>query len=98
MLTARHNNSSNTVYRWVNATLARADRWRGRRLARCELMELDDHLLEDIGLRRWEIDGVVKDMFSEGVSARGALEKPRLHKGTQKTETPANDRYYDSAA
>ena len=98
MVTARHDKPLNAVYRWVNDSLARADRWQRRRLARRELMALDDHLLEDIGLRRWQIDGVVKGMFPEGVSARGARGISHMPKGARETATPANDRYYDSAA
>jgi uncharacterized protein YjiS (DUF1127 family) len=98
MVTARHDKPLNSVYRWVNDSLARAGRWQRRRLARRELMALDDHLLEDIGLRRWEIDGVVKGMFPEGAAARGARGISRVVKGAQKTAAAANDRYYDSAA
>jgi len=98
MVTARHDKPLNAVYRWVNDSLARADRWQRRRLVRRELMALDDHLLEDIGLRRWQIAGVVNGMFPEGVSPRGARGISPVAKGAQKTAAPANDRYYDSAA
>jgi len=98
MVTAKHNKPLNAVYRWANATLVRADRWQRQRLARRELMALDDHMLEDVGLRRWEIDGVVNHMFPEGAAARRTVETPRADKRTEKTTTPANDRYYDSAA
>ncbi len=98
MVTAKDNKPLNAVYRWGNATLARADRWQRQRLARRELMALDDHMLEDVGLRRWEIDAVVNRMFPEAADARRTGGKPRADKRTEKTTTPANDRYYDSAA
>ena len=53
-----------TKPQFIHKLLSTVRRWRRRKACIRELKALNDRALEDIGLRRWEIDSVVDKLLS----------------------------------
>ncbi len=68
----------NAVAEWVANTVGAVRAWRTRHAAIAELSQLDDRLLNDIGIDRNEIRAVVNGMLSRP-SARAHCPAPALH-------------------
>ena len=77
---------------WLQDAMARMERSQRRRLTKGELYSLDDHVLEDIGLRRSNIDEVVEKMFPNMAPDLRAVTV------TPPTVKEANDAHHDQAA
>jgi uncharacterized protein YjiS (DUF1127 family) len=73
-------------------------RWHERRQMQTALMALDDHMLADIGINRWEIPGVVSDAVREAAKAGASPVTARDVSGAVSEGSPANDETRNLAA
>jgi uncharacterized protein YjiS (DUF1127 family) len=81
--------------RWV---IEAAKQWNARRQMRKSLMGLDDRLLADIGVNRWEIPLIVADAVRAADELGAAPIATRAVTMAATSGTPANDEAHAQAA
>ena len=72
--------------------------WHERRQMQIALMMLDDRMLADIGINRWEISGVVAEAVRAATAAGASTVRARTVKVDVTGDTAANDESRSLAA